>query len=178
MEGNNNRDSKGTFLLFKASQTAAEVSTKLEMAINLGYAVLLENISEEIDSLYEPILQKKLIKQGSSYKMKFADNKEIDYNTDFKFYLTTKLPKPHYPPEICVKVTLLNFEVTQEGLEDQMLNLIILIEEPLKEQSRQRSIEEFYANKERLKFTEDKILRLLYEAKGDLLDNDELTETL
>lgn len=43
--------------------------------------------------------------------------------------MTTKLPKPHYPPEICIKVTLLNFEVTQEGLEDQMLNIIISIED-------------------------------------------------
>ena len=31
---------------------------------------------------------------------------------------TTKLANPHYPPEICVKVTLLNFMVTPEGLED------------------------------------------------------------
>ena len=45
-----------------------------------------------------------------------ADNKIIDYNEDFKFYLTTKLSNPHYTPEICVKVTLLNFLVTSEGL--------------------------------------------------------------
>ena len=32
--------------------------------------------------------------------------------------MTTKLPNPHYPPEVCIKVTLLNFIVTEEGLED------------------------------------------------------------
>ena len=58
--------------------------------------------------------------------------KIIDYNNDFKFFMTTKLSNPHYPPEICVKVTLLNFMVTPEGLEDQMLNIVIKIEEPLK----------------------------------------------
>ena len=42
----------------------------------------------------------------------------VDYSPDFRFYITTKLAKPHYPPEICVKVTLLNFTVTPEGLED------------------------------------------------------------
>jgi dynein heavy chain, axonemal len=36
-------------------------------------------------------------------------DKFIDYSNDFKFYMTTKLPRPHYPPEVCVKVTLLNF---------------------------------------------------------------------
>jgi dynein heavy chain len=38
------------------------------------------------------------------------------YNTDFKFFITTKMAKPHYSPEMCVKVTMLNFMVTQEGL--------------------------------------------------------------
>lgn len=56
--------------------------------------------------------------------MKFGE-KLIDYSKDFMFYMTTKHPKPHYPPEICVKVTLLNFQVTVEGLEDQMLNIVV-----------------------------------------------------
>jgi len=58
----------------------------------------------------------------------------IDYSTSFKFYMTTKLSRPHYPPEICVKVTMLNFQVTLEGLEDQMLNIVVKIEEPAKEE--------------------------------------------
>ena len=33
----------------------------------------------------------------------------IEYSPLFKLYLTTKLPNPHYAPEICVTVTLLNF---------------------------------------------------------------------
>lgn len=31
--------------------------------------------------------------------------------------MTTKMPNPHYIPEICIKVTLINFTVTFEGLE-------------------------------------------------------------
>lgn len=42
----------------------------------------------------------------------------VDYSPEFRLYITTKLANPHYPPEICVKVTLLNFTVTPEGLED------------------------------------------------------------
>lgn len=62
--------------------------------------------------------------------------KVIDFSNDFRFYMTTKLANPHYPPEICVKVTLLNFMVTPEGLEDQMLNIVVKIEEPNKEEQR------------------------------------------
>ena len=42
---------------------------------------------------------------------------DVDYNDAFKFYMTTKMPNPHYLPEVCIKVTIINFTVTQEGLE-------------------------------------------------------------
>jgi len=35
-----------------------------------------------------------------------------EYSPDFRFYITTKLSRPHYSPEVCVKVTMLNFMVT------------------------------------------------------------------
>ena len=43
---------------------------------------------------------------------------DISYSMDFKFFITTKLSNPHYLPEICIKVTLINFTVTIDGLED------------------------------------------------------------
>jgi dynein heavy chain, axonemal len=50
------------------------------------------------------------------------------------------MPAPHYSPEICVKVTILNFMVTEEGLQDQMLNEIIRIEENKRYIQRQKNI--------------------------------------
>jgi dynein heavy chain, axonemal len=67
--------------------------------------------------------------------MKFGE-RLIDYDENFRFFMTSKLSNPHYPPEICVKVTLLNFMVTPDGLEDQMLNIVIKIEEPNKDEQR------------------------------------------
>ena len=70
---------------------------KLENAIQVGLPLLIENIGEEIDTIFEPVLQKKLIKSGASYRLKFGD-RELEYSTDFRFYMTTKLAKPHYSP--------------------------------------------------------------------------------
>lgn len=39
----------------------------------------------------------------------------------WRFYMTTKLANPHYLPEVCIKVTIINFTVTKSGLEDQLL---------------------------------------------------------
>jgi dynein heavy chain len=64
----------------------------------------------------------------------------VEYSQDFKFYVTTKLSRPHYSPEVCVKVTMLNFMVTQEGLEDQMLSIVVKHEEPAKYEKRNQFI--------------------------------------
>jgi dynein heavy chain len=45
----------------------------------------------------------------------------IEYSKDFRFYITTKLRNPHYLPELSTKVTLVNYMITMEGLEDQLL---------------------------------------------------------
>lgn len=61
--------------------------------------------------------------------IRVGDN-PVEYSPDFRFYITTKLSRPHYSPEVCVKVTMLNFMVTQDGLEDQMLSIVVKHEEP------------------------------------------------
>lgn len=56
--------------------------------------------------------------------------KTLSFNDKFKFFLTTTIPNPHYPPETFVKVTIINFAITPSGLEDQMLALIVALENP------------------------------------------------
>jgi len=78
-----------------------ELINYLEYAIQYGGVVLLEDVGEEIDALFEPVLSKKLIGTGQNKRIEF-NGKEIDFDPKFKFFVTTKLPKPHYSPEICV----------------------------------------------------------------------------
>lgn len=49
----------------------------------------------------------------------------IEYSPDFRLYVTTKLRNPHYLPELATKVSLLNFMITPEGLEDQLLGIVV-----------------------------------------------------
>jgi dynein heavy chain len=101
----------------------------LELAIQFGKWVLLENIGEYIDPALEPILLQQKVKVGQNWTIKIGE-RSIPYNDSFKFFLTTTLPNPHYSPETSVKVTILNFSITPVGLEEQMLNLLILLEMP------------------------------------------------
>ena len=63
--------------------------------------------------------------QGGSEVIKIGDN-VVPYHPDFRFYMTSKLANPHYPPEVSVKVSLLNFFVTPEGLEEQLLDTTVV----------------------------------------------------
>lgn len=85
----------------------------------------------------------------------------IEYSHDFRFYVTTRLRNPHYLPEISVKVVLLNFMITPQGLEDQLLGIVAAKEKPELEEKKNQLIIESAANKKKLKEIEDKILEVL-----------------
>lgn len=57
-----------------------------------------------------------------------------------RFYITTTLRNPHYLPETAVKVTLLNFMITLEGLSDQLLGVVVAQERPDLEAQRQQLV--------------------------------------
>lgn len=47
-----------------------------------------------------------------------------------RLYITTKLKNPHYLPDIAVKVVLLNFMITPNGLENQLLGVAVAKDRP------------------------------------------------
>eukprot|EP00928_Gymnodinium_smaydae_P017340 TRINITY_DN16627_c1_g2_i1.p1 TRINITY_DN16627_c1_g2~~TRINITY_DN16627_c1_g2_i1.p1 ORF type:complete len:2315 (-),score=450.26 TRINITY_DN16627_c1_g2_i1:520-6690(-) len=152
-------------------------SRELEASITAGKPVLLENIGEKIDPLLDPLLQKAKFKAGNMIMIRIGDS-TIQWNEDFKLFITTKLPNPHYSPEVCVQVTILNFMATPDGLQDQMLGILVAKEEPETERKRQALIVESALSKAQLKEIEDRILELLSNAEGNILDDEELINTL
>ncbi len=77
--------------------------------------------------------------QGRSLFVKMGD-KEVEYNKNFRLLLHTKLGNPHYPPEIQAETTLINFTVTEAGLEDQLLALVVNKERPDLEETKTQLI--------------------------------------
>jgi len=87
---------------------------KLESCIRIGQPLLLEDCGEALDPALEPVLQRATFKQGGRLLIHLGDS-DIDYSPDFRLYMTTKLANPHYMPEVCIKVTVINFTVTLSG---------------------------------------------------------------
>ena len=149
----------------------------LENAITFGQPVLMQEVEEELDPSLEPIMSKAIVKVGNRSVIKLGD-KEVDYNPEFRFYLTTKLANPHYTPEISTKATICNFCVKQQGLEDQLLGSVVRKERPELEIQKNDLVVAVAAGKRKLVELEDTILRMLSSSSGSLLDDEELVLTL
>lgn len=149
----------------------------LENAIRFGKPVLLENVAEKLDPALEPILLKQTFKQGGSTVIKVGDS-ILPYHDDFRFYITTKLPNPHYSPEISATVTLLNFTLAPIGLEDQLLAIVVANERPDLEEAKAQLTMNNAQMKKELKDIEDKILYLLSSVQGSPVDDERLIDTL
>jgi len=102
----------------------------------------------------------------------------VEYHKNFKLFLHTKLSNPHYPPEIQAETTLINFTVTEEGLEDQLLAVVVATERPDLEEMKAGLISEQNQFKVKLKALEDGLLKQLTTAEGDLTENLALIESL
>lgn len=151
--------------------TDATYVRTLENAIQFGWAVLMENVGETLDPVLEPILQRLVFRQSGSDYIRLGED-VLEYNHDFKFYITTRLRNPHYLPEVSVKVCLLNFMITPLGLSDQLLGIVAAMEKPELEATKNQLIVESADNKKQLKELEDKILEVLSSAEGNILENE------
>ncbi|KAK3519072.1 hypothetical protein QTP70_016355, partial [Hemibagrus guttatus] len=157
--------------------TDADYMRTLENCVQFGTPLLLENVGEELDPSIEPLLLKQIFKQGSMDCIRLGES-VIEYSSDFRFYITTKLRNPHYLPELATKVSLLNFMITPEGLEDQLLGIVVAKERPELEEERNALILQSAANKKQLKEIEDKILETLQSSEGNILEDESAIQIL
>ncbi|CAJ1084997.1 dynein heavy chain 12%2C axonemal [Xyrichtys novacula] len=157
--------------------TDGDYMRTLENCIQFGTPLLLENVGEELDPSLEPLLLKQIFKQGGVDCIRLGES-VIEYSPEFRFYITTKLRNPHYLPELATKVSLLNFMITPEGLEDQLLGILVAKERPELEEERNALILQSAANKRQLKEIEDKILETLQSSEGNILEDESAIQIL
>lgn len=86
---------------------------------------------------------------------------------------------PHYKPEIAAQCTIINFIVTEAGLEDQLLAMVVRVEKPELEQTKEELSRQQQEFKITLAELEANLLSQLAAAEpATILDNKELIESL
>ena len=154
-----------------------KLKDQLEFCMSEGKAMIVVGIEEEIDPLLDPVMQKEIVKKGRSYTITVADQ-QMDYDPNFMCYFVTRLPKPHFSPELQAMTTVVDFAVTRLGLEDQLLGIVIGQEQKALQDQLQEVLQECNNNRRTLDLLDADLLDRLSSGSGNLLDDIELVGVL
>eukprot|EP00516_Mucochytrium_quahogii_P000925 CAMPEP_0203746968 /NCGR_PEP_ID=MMETSP0098-20131031/2236_1 /ASSEMBLY_ACC=CAM_ASM_000208 /TAXON_ID=96639 /ORGANISM=" , Strain NY0313808BC1" /LENGTH=4160 /DNA_ID=CAMNT_0050635227 /DNA_START=190 /DNA_END=12669 /DNA_ORIENTATION=+ len=175
MEKNRAKENNSEFVLTRMHDK--DLVRKMMTAIESGHVFMIENMDEHIEASIMPIVRRATITRGTKKVIKLGEH-EVALHKDFRLYLHTKLSNPHFPPEIQAECTLVNFTVTQVGLEEQLLSLVVRNERRDLAEQRAKLIRQQNRFTVKIKELEDKILVSLANAEGDICSDVALIEGL
>lgn len=163
--------------IFKVKPESSTFMSTLENAMFLGASLLIEDLKDTVDPVLDPLLGKQWYKQDSSYVIKIGDAlKDIDIS--FKLYMLSNYANPRFSPEVSTKVNLVNFSITEEGLAEQLLEIVCRHEMPKDTEERDQLILQSAEYMRNMQAFEDKILQMLQSGGDTILDNEELINSL
>ncbi len=141
-------------------------------AVRFGTALLVENV-EHIDPILNPLLNRELQRTGGRTLVRIG-TEEIDYSPNFKIILSTKNPAVQLTPDVCSRVTLINFSVTPASLQSQSLSQVVKVEKPELETQRASLLKLQGEQNVRLRELEDQMLAKISACEGSILDDDQV----
>ncbi|XP_038236236.1 cytoplasmic dynein 2 heavy chain 1 isoform X1 [Dermochelys coriacea] len=158
------------------NQQDASFITVLELAVRFGKTLILQEM-DGVEPVLYPLLRKDLVAQGPRYAVQIGD-KIIDYNEEFRLFLSTRNPNPFIPPDAASIITEVNFTTTRSGLRGQLLALTIQHEKPDLEDQKTKLLQQEEEKKIQLAKLEESLLETLATSQGNLLENKDLIESL
>ena len=123
------------------------------------------------------VLNKEVQKVGGRLVIQVGD-KEIACNGELTLFMMTRNQNAAFAPDLCSRVTFVNFTVTPSSLMNQCLNIYLKNERPDVDEKRNGLLKLQGEFKEKLRQKEDDLLDALNKAKGEILENDELIQKL
>ncbi|KAF4126868.1 dynein heavy chain 1, cytosolic [Geosmithia morbida] len=149
---------------------------QLESSLRFGNPILIQD-AEYLDPVLNHVLNKEYQRTGGRVLIQLG-KQEIDFSPSFRLYLSTRDPSATFPPDICSRTTLVNFSVTQSSLQTQSLNDVLKSERPDVDERRSNLIKVQGEFKIHLRQLEKRLLQALNESRGNILDDDNVIETL
>ena len=128
---------------------------------------------EHIDPILNPLLNKELQRTGGRTLVRIG-TEEIDYSPKFKIILSTKNPAVQLTPDVCSRVTLVNFTVTPASLQSQSLSQVVKVERPELETQRAALLKLQGEQNVKLRELEDQMLAKISACEGSILDDDQV----
>ena len=149
---------------------------QLESALRFGNPILIQD-AEHLDPILNHVLNKEYQKTGGRVLIQLG-KQEIDFSPSFRLFLSTRDPSASFAPDVCSRTTFVNFTVTQSSLQTQSLNEVLKFERPDVDERRTNLVKLQGEFKIHLRQLEKRLLQALNESRGNILDDDNVIETL
>eukprot|EP01091_Cochliopodium_minus_P010435 TRINITY_DN2760_c1_g1_i1.p1 TRINITY_DN2760_c1_g1~~TRINITY_DN2760_c1_g1_i1.p1 ORF type:complete len:4604 (+),score=1553.39 TRINITY_DN2760_c1_g1_i1:76-13887(+) len=163
--------------IIKTSFLDSSFMKNLESALRFGCPIVVQDV-ENIDPVLNPILNKEIRKTGGRVLITLGDQ-DVDFSPSFTIFLTTRDQTAHFTPDLCSRVTFVNFTVTRSGLQAQSLNELLKSERPDIEQKRTDILKQQGEFRVKLRSLEQSLLDALNNSKGkSILEDDLVMKTL
>lgn len=148
----------------------------LETCLRFGFPLLVQDV-EKIDPILNSVLNKESYKTGGRVLIRVGDQ-EIDFSPNFQMFMITRDSNARFTPDLCSRVTFVNFTVTRSSLQNQCLNLFMKHETPETEADRIKLMKLQGEYIVKLRELEDQLLDSLNNVQGSILENDQVIATL
>ncbi|KAI8873838.1 hypothetical protein GQ42DRAFT_152391 [Ramicandelaber brevisporus] len=148
----------------------------LESALRFGNPLLVHDV-ERLNPILNPVLNREIRRTGGRVLIRVG-NQDIDFSPAFTLFLVTRDPSASFAPDICSRVTFVNFTVTRSSLQSQCLNKVLMAERPDVDKKRSDMMRVQGEFRLRLRHLEQGLLRALSAATGNILDDDQVITTL
>jgi dynein heavy chain 1, cytosolic len=148
----------------------------LESALRFGNPLLIQDV-EHLDPILNAVLNKEIRRTGGRVLIRLG-SQDIDFSPSFTMFLTTRDPSVEFSPDICSRVTFVNFTMTRSSLQSQSLDQVLKVERPDTERKRTDLMKVQGEFRVRLRTLEKLLLQALNESTGNILDDDKVIDTL
>ncbi|KAI0828245.1 dynein heavy chain [Trametes gibbosa] len=148
----------------------------LESALRFGNTLLIQDV-EHLDPILNPVLNREIRRTGGRVLIRLG-SQDIDFSPSFTMFLSTRDPSVEFSPDICSRVTFVNFTMTRSSLQSQSLDQVLKVERPDTERKRTDLMKMQGEFRLRLRTLEKLLLQALNESSGNILDDDKVIDTL
>ena len=101
---------------------------ELCVCLCVGNPLLVQDV-ENYDPILNPVLNREVRRSGGRVLISLGDQ-DIDLSPSFTIFLSTRDPSIEFAPDICSRVTFVNFTVMRASLHSQCLNQALRAERP------------------------------------------------
>jgi len=154
----------------------------LELAVRLGKKLLVRDVGSFLSPVLYPILRRDFSSGGGGgggpYRTVLVGEKSVEFNENFRLFLSTRDADAELPPDAAAVVSAVNFTTTAAGLTGQLLGVALGAERPELEQRKSDLLRREEDDKLQIGKLEDFLLEQLASSSGNILENSELLDSL